>query len=66
MKILAGQLEPTAGNVAVDPNVRVGQLSQDQFAYEEYRVLDAVIMGYEQLVEGHAGTRPALLAARDE
>lgn len=49
MKILAGELEPTTGNVSIDPNVRVGQLSQDQFAYEEYRVLDAVIMGYERL-----------------
>jgi ATPase subunit of ABC transporter with duplicated ATPase domains len=49
MKILAGELEPTAGNVSIDPNVRVGQLSQDQFAYEDYRVLDAVIMGYEKL-----------------
>jgi len=49
MKILAGQLEPSAGNVSVDPNARVGQLSQDQFAYEEYRVLDTVIMGYKRL-----------------
>jgi ATPase subunit of ABC transporter with duplicated ATPase domains len=51
MKILAGELEPSAGNVSVDPNARVGQLSQDQFAYEEFRVLDAVIMGYERLWE---------------
>jgi ATPase subunit of ABC transporter with duplicated ATPase domains len=51
MKILAGQLEPSAGNVSVDPNARVGQLSQDQFAYEEYRVLDTVIMGYKRLWE---------------
>jgi ATPase subunit of ABC transporter with duplicated ATPase domains len=48
MKILAGELEPTAGNVSVEPNARVGQLSQDQFAYEEYRVLDVVMMGYEK------------------
>jgi len=49
MKILAGQLEPTVGNVATDPHARIGQLSQDQFGYEEYRVLDAVIMGYDKL-----------------
>ncbi|HNP37158.1 MAG TPA: ABC-F family ATPase [Woeseiaceae bacterium] len=49
MKILAGELEPTVGNVSTDPNVRIGQLSQDQFAYEDYRVLDAVIMGYDRL-----------------
>jgi len=51
MKILAGQLEPSVGNVSIDPNARVGQLSQDQFAYEEYRVLDTVIMGYKRLWE---------------
>jgi ATPase subunit of ABC transporter with duplicated ATPase domains len=51
MKILAGELEPTTGNVSVEPNARVGQLRQDQFAYEEHRVLDVVIMGYERLWE---------------
>ena len=49
MKILAGELEPSTGNVSVEPNMRIGQLSQDQFAYEDYRVLDAVILGYEKL-----------------
>ena len=49
MKILAGELEPSAGNVSTDPNVRVGQLRQDQFAYEDYRVLDTVIMGHERM-----------------
>jgi ATPase subunit of ABC transporter with duplicated ATPase domains len=51
MKILAGQLEPSAGNVFTDPNARVGQLSQDQFAFEQYRVLDVVMMGYWRLWE---------------
>ena len=51
MKILAGDLEPSAGNVSTDPNARVGQLSQDQFAYEKFRVLDAVMMGYDRLWE---------------
>jgi ATPase subunit of ABC transporter with duplicated ATPase domains len=51
MKILAGELEPTAGNVSVEPNVRIGQLRQDQFAYEDCRVLDTVIMGHEKLWE---------------
>ena len=49
MKILAGELEPTAGNVSTEPNARIGQLLQNQFAFENYRVLDAVIMGYEKL-----------------
>jgi len=51
MKIMAGELEPTAGNVITDPNARVGQLRQDQFAYEEQRVLDVVMMGHEKLFE---------------
>jgi ATPase subunit of ABC transporter with duplicated ATPase domains len=49
LKILAGELEPTIGNVSRDPNERIGQLRQDQFAYESYRVIDAVIMGHERL-----------------
>ena len=49
MKILAGELEPSAGNVAIEPNARIGQLRQDQFAYEDCRVLDTVIMGHEKL-----------------
>jgi ATPase subunit of ABC transporter with duplicated ATPase domains len=49
MKILAGELEATAGNVSTEPYVRVGQLRQDQFAYEDCRVLDTVIMGHEKL-----------------
>ncbi|MCO4786216.1 ABC-F family ATPase [Marinomonas atlantica] len=51
MKILDGSLTPTAGNVSVTPNQRVGKLNQDQFAFEEYSVIDAVIMGYKELWE---------------
>ncbi|WP_343588186.1 ATP-binding cassette domain-containing protein, partial [Herbaspirillum sp.] len=39
MKILGGDLEPSAGNVSLDVNERLGKLRQDQFAYEEMRVL---------------------------
>ena len=35
MKILGGELEPTAGNVALDNGERMGKLRQDQFAYED-------------------------------
>jgi ATPase subunit of ABC transporter with duplicated ATPase domains len=49
MKILGGDLEPTAGNVSVEPNKRVGKLRQDQFAFENYTVLDTVIMGHTEL-----------------
>jgi ATPase subunit of ABC transporter with duplicated ATPase domains len=49
MKILAGELPPSVGNVSTDPNERIGRLRQDQFAYEDYRVIDTVIMGHENL-----------------
>jgi len=49
MKILGGELEPSSGHVKVDVDERLGKLRQDQFAFEEYSVIDTVIMGYEQL-----------------
>ena len=49
MKILAGVLEPTSGNVSLDTNERMAFLKQDQFAYEDQRVLDVVMMGHEQM-----------------
>jgi len=49
MNILSGELEPSSGNVSVTPNERIGKLSQDQFAFEEYSVIDTVIMGHSQL-----------------
>lgn len=49
MKILGGDLEPTAGNVSLDPGERLGKLRQDQFAFEENRVIDVVLMGHAEL-----------------
>ena len=49
MKILGDDLEPTSGNVSKDPNERIGKLKQDQFAYEDFSVIDTVIMGHEDL-----------------
>lgn len=49
MKILDGSLAPSSGNVSVTPNERVGTLNQDQFAFEDYSVVDTVIMGHEAL-----------------
>ncbi len=49
MKILGGDLEPTAGNVSKDPDERIGKLKQDQFAYEEFNVIDTVLMGHQEL-----------------
>jgi len=49
MNILSGALESTAGNVSVTPNERIGKLHQDQFAFEDYSVVDTVIMGHAEL-----------------
>ncbi|WP_111643245.1 ABC-F family ATPase [Marinimicrobium alkaliphilum] len=49
MKILGRELEPSGGQVMLEPNVRLGILRQDQFAYEEHSVLDTVIMGHTEL-----------------
>ncbi len=49
MKILGGDLDPSAGNVSLDPNERLGKLRQDQFAFEEFTVIDTVIMGHAEL-----------------
>jgi len=51
MKILDGSLAPSAGTVSISPNERVGKLSQDQFAFESYSVVDTVIMGHAELWE---------------
>ena len=49
MKILAGELEATAGNVSKDSHERMAYLRQDQFAFEDQRVIDVVMMGHEQM-----------------
>lgn len=49
LKILAGQLEQTAGNVSYDPDERMAVLKQDQFAYEEHTAVNTVIMGNAEL-----------------
>lgn len=49
MKILGGDLDPSGGQVMLEPNTRLGKLRQDQFAYEQFTVIDTVIMGHGQL-----------------
>lgn len=49
MKILCGILEPTHGNVSKEPTERLAYLHQDQFAYEDQRVLDVVMMGHAEM-----------------
>ncbi len=49
MKILSGELTPTAGNVSLAPGCKLGTLSQDQYAFDAYSVVDTVIMGDAEL-----------------
>ncbi|WP_454721203.1 MULTISPECIES: ABC-F family ATPase [Cupriavidus] len=49
MKILGGDLEQSSGTVMLEPGVRLGKLRQDQFAYEDMRVLDVVMMGHTEM-----------------
>ncbi|WP_227816096.1 ABC-F family ATPase [Nitrogeniibacter aestuarii] len=49
MKILCGALEQSAGNVTKEDTERMAYLRQDQFAYEDMRVLDVVMMGHEEM-----------------
>jgi len=49
MKILGGDLESSAGSIALDANERLGKLRQDQFGYEEQRVLDVVLQGHAEM-----------------
>ena len=49
MKILGGDLEQSSGTVSLDANERLGKLRQDQFAYEDQRVLDVVMQGHVEM-----------------
>lgn len=51
LRILCGELSPTTGDVTIPKNTRMSVLKQDHFAYDEYTVLDTVIMGNMRLYE---------------
>ncbi|NLL72117.1 MAG: ATP-binding cassette domain-containing protein [Clostridiales bacterium] len=51
LKILSGQLEPTQGEIIITPGQRLSFLQQDHFKYDNYMVLDTVIMGNKRLYE---------------
>ena len=51
LRILSGQLEPTKGDVSITPGQRLSFLQQDHFKYDDYTVLDTVIMGNPRLYE---------------
>ncbi|AGA59253.1 ATPase component of ABC transporters with duplicated ATPase domain [Thermobacillus composti KWC4] len=51
LKILSGEIEPTNGEVHVTPGERIAVLKQNHFEYDEFKVLDTVIMGYKRLYD---------------
>ena len=58
LKIIAGEIEPQKGEVQIGSNLRMAVLEQDQFKFDEVKVLDTVIMGHKELFE--------LMKLRDE
>ena len=51
MKILGGELEQSVGEVALQAGMRMGKLNQNQFGYEEHRVIDVVMQGHREMWE---------------
>ncbi len=51
LKILSGELEPTSGDIIITPGQRLSVLRQDHFKYDDYSVLDTVIMGNQRLYD---------------
>ncbi|MFZ2665169.1 MAG: ATP-binding cassette domain-containing protein, partial [Trichococcus flocculiformis] len=51
LKILSGVIQPTTGDIILDPNERLAVLNQNHYGFEEHQVLDTVIMGHKRLYE---------------
>jgi len=51
MKILSKQIQPTSGNISVQNGLRVGTLSQNQYAFEDFTLKDAVMYGNKRLYD---------------
>ncbi|WP_425449641.1 ABC-F family ATP-binding cassette domain-containing protein [Dethiothermospora halolimnae] len=51
LKILSGDIEPSEGDVSITPGERLAVLKQDHFEFDEFKVLDTVIMGHKRLHE---------------
>ena len=49
LKILSGEVSPTTGNVSMDPNERLAVLSQNHYGFEDYSVMETVMMGHKEL-----------------
>ena len=64
LKILSGEVEPTGGHVHIDPKARMSVLKQNQSMYDEYTVMDTVIMGNKRLYEHRQGEGRDIRKAR--
>jgi ATPase subunit of ABC transporter with duplicated ATPase domains len=51
LKILSGEIESSKGEVAIDPHARMAVLSQNHYAFDEYTVMDTVLMGHKKLYD---------------
>jgi ATPase subunit of ABC transporter with duplicated ATPase domains len=51
LKILSGEIEPDTGEIIITPGQRMAVLRQDHFAFNEYSILDTVIMGFKKLYD---------------
>lgn len=51
LKLLSSELESTKGEISIKPGLRMSVLKQNQFAYDEYTILDTVIMGNKRLYD---------------
>lgn len=51
LKILSGEIEPSSGNVSLAPDARLATLKQNHYDYDEYTVMDTVIMGHKRLYD---------------
>jgi len=49
LKILSGEIDPSSGDIIIQPGKRIAVLNQNQFEFDEYEALKTVIMGYKQL-----------------
>ena len=49
MNVLSGDLEPSSGTVSIQKDHRISLLSQDQYAFEKYKIIDCVMMGHKKL-----------------
>lgn len=51
LKVLSGEIEPTSGEVHISKGQRIAVLRQDHFAFDNYKVIDTVIMGHKKLYD---------------